>query len=349
MSWGRAPVMLAWLVVLPILVWVTVHSPRTWQQADLPLGSPLNQLARFSRRLKDTKLSPLDQDQRKQILKIIGDEYRHTQEEARSSAGPETSVADQKVMIESCHQRIVEAARSALEDRQFTVFKTMNQEFAEFSESQTGEPAWNRTAPFYHWLIDFYFFIILPLSCIRGCGGLIRDELQDDTLGFLMTRPIRRANLVVIKFLSQAAWLEMIALTEALLLFAAGGLRQIPALGSLLPLFLAAQFLAVLAWSALGLFLGQVTKRYLALALIYGLVVELGIGAIPTNINTLSLMRHLKTLLSHNAQLQSLFDWSGTGVLFPTGILLLATAIFVGLAALLFTFLEYHSTNEMQK
>ena len=31
------------------------------------------------------------------------------------------------------------------------------------------------------------------------------------------------------------------------------------------------------------------------------------------------------------------------------GVLLLAAALFVGLAALLFTFVEYHSTAEMQK
>ena len=129
----------------------------------------------------------------------------------------------------------------------------------------------------------------------------------------------------------------------------AGALREIPQLGSLLPLFLAAQFLAVLAWSALGLFLGQVTKRYLPLALVYGLIVELGIGDIPTNINTLSVMRHLRTLLSHNSALQSLYEWSGTGLLVPVAALLLASLLFVALASLLFTFREYHAAAEMQK
>jgi hypothetical protein len=119
------------------------------------------------------------------------------------------------------------------------------------------------------------------------CGALIRDELETDTLGFLTTRPLSRARLLLIKYLSQTAWLEIWMLVQALLLFAAGSLRQIPALGGLIPLFLAAQFLAVLAWGALGLFLGQVSKRYMALALLYGLIVEMGIGRIPTNINTL--------------------------------------------------------------
>jgi len=45
---------------------------------------------------------------------------------------------------------------------------------------------------------------------------------------------------------------------------------------------------------------GQITKRYLALAVVYGFIVEMGIGAIPTNVNNFSLVRHLKTLLVHD-------------------------------------------------
>src|SRR5205823_1083998 len=134
-----------------------------------------------------------------------------------------------------------------------------------------------------------------------------------------------------------------------LFLFGAGSLRHIPALSALLPLFLAVQFLAVLAWSALGTLLGQLTKRYMAMALVYGLIVEMGIGSIPTNINTLSLMRQLKTLLAHNPALQSIYEWPDKGVPLSIGALALAAAIFLTLAAMLFTFKEYHPTTEMQK
>jgi hypothetical protein len=95
--------------------------------------------------------------------------------------------------------------------------------------------------------------------------------------------------------------------------------------------------------------LGQVTKRYMALAMVYGLIVEMGIGSIPTNINTLSLMRHLKTLLAHNAALQNIYEWSVNRIPVSMGALALATGIFLSLAMLLFTFKEYHHTVEMQK
>ncbi|MGA2556037.1 MAG: ABC transporter permease [Verrucomicrobiota bacterium] len=349
LTWRRAPLLLVWLLILPFLIWATVHSPQTWNRAGLPLGEPSRQMNGFARRLARAQLPIQKAEERNQLTQIIAGEYERIQRDARSASGPETSVADQKAMIESCHTRIVEKARSLLEARQLREFQAADKEWISNAEDQVGEPAWNRTAPFYHWLVDLYFFIFLPLSCVRSCGGLIRDELQSDTLGFLITRPVKRATLLALKYAAQVLWLEMVVLVEGLFLFGAGALRHIPQLGPLLPLFLAAQFLAVPAWSALGLFLGQVTKRYLPVALVYGLIVELGIGDIPTNINTLSMMRHLKTLLSNDPALQSLYEWSGTGVVLPVGALLLGAALFLALAAVLFTFREYHAAAEMQK
>ena len=136
---------------------------------------------------------------------------------------------------------------------------------------------------------------------------------------------------------------------ETLLLFGVGRAREIPALGVLLPLLLAAQFLAVPAWSALGLLLGQITSRYMPVALLYGAVVEMGIGRIPTNINVLSLMRHIKTILSHNAALQAIYDWQPGGMFTAIAALVIAPILFLGAASLLFSLIEYHHAAEMQK
>jgi ABC-type transport system involved in multi-copper enzyme maturation permease subunit len=206
-----------------------------------------------------------------------------------------------------------------------------------------------RSAPFYHWLVDVYFFIILPLSCVRGCGALMRDELQADTLGFLVTRPASRARLLCVKYLSQLAWLQILLLTETLLLFGVGAGRQIPELGGLLPLFVAVQLLAVPAWSALGTLLGQLTSRYMAIGLVYGAIVEMGIGRIPTNINALSIMRHLKTLLSRNEALQPIYDWPADGAWLSICALVIAPILFLGVAAVLFSSMEYLPASEMQK
>lgn len=347
LSWRRAPALAGGLAILPFLVYLTVSPPGAGN-SRLPMSNQASELWQFERRLG--RNSPaLKPDQREQLRKIIQTEFERVESDWRGLKSPETSVEQQRQIVQSYFDGVLAHAKGVLDDNQFATFRIWNRESLGRSQNRISEPAWNRTAPFYRWLVDFYFFIILPLGCVRATGGLVRDELQSDTLGFLTTRPVRRATLLLMKYLCQAGWLEMVALAESLLLIGAGRLREIPSLGALLPLFLAAQFLAVLAWSALGVLLGQITKRYLALALIYGLVVEMGIGAIPTNINSLSLMRHLQSLLSHNTELQSLFQWTGGGTLFPAGMLLLASAFFLAVAAGLFTFLEYHSTEEMRK
>ena len=343
----RLPLLLVGLLALPALVYLTTPSQQTGPRRDSPLGDPAmlaNQFARQSERAR----APLSDDQRTQLRGIFTEEFARADilpVEGRSAAA---TVAREYEEIRACYARIHARAQTVLDETQFNRFRNF-EKLASQQAQQRVRPRWGRTEPFYHWLIDFYFFVILPLQCVRGCGGLIRDELQADTLGFLLTRPLSRARLLVLKYLSQTAWLQIILLVETLLLFLAGGLRQMPTLGSLLPLFLAAQVLAVPAWCALGLFLGQVTKRYLAIALLYGLIVEMGIGRIPTNINTLSLVRHLKTLLAHNPALHTLYDWTATGVPLSVGALVFAAALFLTLAALLFTFREYHQTAEMQK
>jgi ABC-type transport system involved in multi-copper enzyme maturation permease subunit len=342
------PALVAGLAVLPFLVFLTVQSPQSWKQRDnLPLPDTVFQLGQFIRRLPTN--APITKEQRDTLRAIIQNEYDRVQSDWHELKSPETSVDQQRLLVENYFNGILARAKGVLDDDQFVVFRICNRDSLSRSESRINEPAWNRTSPFYHWLVDFYFFIILPLGCVRSTGGLVRDELQSDTLGFLLTRPIRRGALLLLKFVCEVAWLEILALAEGLLLFGVGHMREIPSLGTLVPLFLGTQFLAVLAWSALGVFLGQVTKRYLALALVYGLVVELGIGAIPTNINSLSLMRHLQALLSNNNELQSLFQWSNTGTIFPASMLLLAVVLFLTASALLFTFLEYHATEEMRK
>jgi hypothetical protein len=75
----------------------------------------------------------------------------------------------------------------------------------------------------------------------------------------------------------------------------------------------------------------------------------MGIGRIPTNVNTLSMMRHLKSLLANNGALQAVYDWPIRSVAFSVVALCLGTVVFLSLAAFMFTFKEYHHTAEMQK
>jgi hypothetical protein len=347
LAWRRLPTLFLGLLALPIVIYLTTPSPEGWSQRHTLLGNPGTAVNEFAGRLRraDLQLRP---EQRQQLVDIFSDEFARSQVLPPGPRSPEADATRQKDEIKACYERIQPRVQTVLDEAQFAQFQTFARRSTALQQQRV-RVTWGRTEPFYHWLIDFYFFVILPLQCVRGTGGLIRDELQSDTLGFLLTRPLSRARLLILKYLTQTAWLQIVLAVETLLIFAAGGLRQIPALASLLPLFLAVQLLAVMVWSALGVCLGQATKRYVALALLYGLIIETGIGRIPTNINTLSMIRHLKVLLSHNDAIETIYQWTNQGLPLSLTALSLATILFLALASGLFTFIEYHHTVEMQK
>ncbi|HUD47264.1 MAG TPA: ABC transporter permease [Candidatus Baltobacteraceae bacterium] len=349
---SRLPIKLGSLLVLPALVLLTVLSPEKWTQRQNFFGNPDAQLDSFYRRLERHQI-PMEATQKAGLRQIMRDEYARAQASWSEQPGQSPDARKQRLQdhLDATGTRILERAREFLDERQMAEFQTWEQRTRETTVARLSaiQTPWGRTTPFYHWLLNFYFFIILPLTCVRACGALIRDELQADTLGFLITRPVSRARLLIVKYIAQVLWLEMLLLVETLLLFATGVERQIPGLAELLPLLLGVQFLAVPAWSALGTLLGQITSRYMATALIYGAVVEMGIGRIPTNINTLSLLRHIETLLSRNGTLEGIFVWDVGGTWTAILALVLAPFIFVGAAAVLFSIVEYHASAEMQK
>jgi hypothetical protein len=335
------------MLILPILVYLTVMPRLKWSEQHRFLGRPGGIVNGLSNRFAAANC-PLQPQQHAELLRIFQEEFLRAEDEWPSIDSADANIESQKVQIKDCYDRILQRSRSLLDDSQRALLQRLITREVQLRQERIHEPVWGRAGAFYHWLIDFYFFVVLPLNCARACGSLIRDELQADTLGFLVTRPLSRARLLILKYLSQTLCLQVALLLETLLLFLAGWLRQVPHLGDLLPLFLAAQILAVPAWGALGLLLGQITSRYMAMAFIYGLIVEMGIGRIPTNINTLSIMRHLKTVLSRNAPLQAIYDWYAGSVPLAVAALVLAPVLFLTAAALLFTFLEYHASAEAE-
>jgi hypothetical protein len=342
------------LLILPALIYLTVRLPESWAQHHSMLGSPVASVRALRAKMRQAQM-PFEAQQNRDVMAIFVDEFARAERAWRESKTPDSSTTSERAQIKACYERISKRLEDVLNDRQLAEWQTYKRQLVnEHANSNNLQrsgviPGWSRTSPFYHWLIDFYFFVILPLSCVGACGALIREELQNDTLGFLTTRPLTRAKLMVVKYLSQSAWLQIVVLAQALLLFGAGSLKQIPGLGTLLPMFLAIQFLAVFTWSALGALLGLVTKRYMAIALLYGFIVEMGIGRIPTNVNTLSMIRHLKSLLAHNAALQEVYEWPMRGIPFSLAALAFGTVVFLSMAAFMFTFREYHHTTEMQK
>ena len=202
---------------------------------------------------------------------------------------------------------------------------------------------------FHFFLAQLYLLLVVPLFCLSNFGAMIRDELQEDTMAFLITRPVSRAKLFLLKYLALAAWLQIIVLGNVLAFWVVGVWLGIPGAASLIALLAAVQFLAVLAFGALASLIGLLTQKYLVAGIVYGFIVEFGIGKIPTNINVLSISRHLKTFLAWNADLARNYGWNAEGTWFSLTMALVGTALFLLIGALLFTFKECQHADEMQK
>lgn len=198
-------------------------------------------------------------------------------------------------------------------------------------------------------IIGVYFLMLVPLACLTICGAMVRDELQSGTLSFLITRSITRARLILMQYSAQVLWIEGLAWVNASLLIAIGVWREVDGIWTLAMWLLLAQTLAVLVYGALGALIGLISRRYIVLGFFYGLVVEVGIGRIPTNIHALSMSYHLQNLMARVELVRDQFGWERGPIGFSVMVLLLGSLVFLCAALVLFTWREYHHNEDMQK
>lgn len=158
------------------------------------------------------------------------------------------------------------------------------------------------TGSFLSIALDFHLMVVVPLVCLINMAAPVRDETEQGTLSYLATRPHPRAVLFLLLHGCHLLWTEIVFLIAGLLLLASGIWLGIPDISSLVAPFLLAQAGAVLAFSGLSALAGILTRRYLLLGLLYGAIIEVGVGGIPTNINILSLSHHVRVIVSMDPQ-----------------------------------------------
>ena len=199
----------------------------------------------------------------------------------------------------------------------------------------TGGPG--RTESYLQVVLNLQLMIAMPLVCLINMAAPIRDEAEAGTLSYLSVRPIKRGVFFLLLHTAHLRWLEINFLFSGLLLLAVGFWLEIPGMIHLVVPLLLAQAAGVFAFSGLSAILGLLTRRYLILGLLYGAIVEVGIGGIPTNINALSLGHHVRVIVSAFQPAGDLLranqGQAGLSVL----VLLLVGLIAAGIASLIYT------------
>lgn len=202
---------------------------------------------------------------------------------------------------------------------------------------------------FIPWVARFYVGFLVPLLAFVSAGGAIRDDLQPGVIDYLFTRPIRRPHFIGFRFLAHVGAAQ-INHTFALLVIAGLGVyRGVPGLAEALPLLLLGQVLMLVTFSAFGFLAGMLTSRYVIIGLVYGGVVEVALGNVPTALNRLSMNRHVLGVLQPllgNSPDATRTAVAATSFSAPVtvGLLLLVAAVLLGLTALLFNLREFNSS-----
>jgi ABC-type transport system involved in multi-copper enzyme maturation permease subunit len=146
---------------------------------------------------------------------------------------------------------------------------------------------------FLSWATGFYLCFLVPILAFISAANSIRDDLGAGTTDYVLTRPVRRPAFVLFRFIAHLSCAQLDFLLALGVVIGVGFFRDVPGLWTALPRLLLAQVLVVTAFSGFGFLSGVLTSRYIIIGLVYGGIIEVGIGNVPTQLNRISMVRHV--------------------------------------------------------
>jgi ABC-2 type transport system permease protein len=155
-------------------------------------------------------------------------------------------------------------------------------------------------AAFAQWVANSYLSVIIPLTLVFLATAAFGDEWDTGTANYLVLAPVPRGLIVVGRFLAAARRALVLVLPSMVLVFLLCVAPHEGALAHYLPdagwvlLFSA---LAVLAYTAIFLFLGLWLRRSIMSAFIYWFLFDGLIGSLPSGFASISIGFHARNLL----------------------------------------------------
>ena len=192
-------------------------------------------------------------------------------------------------------------------------------------------------------MVPLFLQIVLIFVTLVDATALIREEIEDNTLPFLLTRPVSKPTVAVSKYAGYViATLALLlppvvaayAVTEA---YAGSGLGTD---ADVLAGFLAATALAAIAYGALFFFLSVAFRKPLTVGLLIGFVWESIVGSLPGSVPKLSLIYYLRSVLKDLIGVSPPFETNVSAPL-AAAILLGFALVMLVLATFLFQSMEF--------
>jgi ABC-2 type transport system permease protein len=151
------------------------------------------------------------------------------------------------------------------------------------------------------WLI--YVRFLVPVLGVFYGTSLIADEVDDKTITYLFTRPIRRSAVIIGKYLAYLICTALLLLPSVVVLFflvvPIGRGRTVGEMFPLLLNDLGMLAVGLAAYGAVFAFIGARLKRPLLVGLLFALGWEPAVGITPGYVKRLTVAYYLQALVGH--------------------------------------------------
>jgi ABC-type transport system involved in multi-copper enzyme maturation permease subunit len=146
-----------------------------------------------------------------------------------------------------------------------------------------------------------YLRFIVPVLALYYGTALVADEVEDKTITYLFTRPIRRGAVLLGKFLAYFVCTVMVVLPSLMIVYFLMGLSGATLAGTFPSLLkdLGLIMLGLLAYGGLFAWVGAQFKRPLVIGLVFVFGFEQVALIIPGYIRHLTVSYYLQSLVPH--------------------------------------------------
>jgi len=149
-------------------------------------------------------------------------------------------------------------------------------------------------------MVPLFLQVVLIFVTIVPSTALVREEIEDNTIPYLLTRPVSKPAIAGWKYAGYLATAVALLLPPLAISYAITQLSAGDPLSSDLDVLYAFSLAAVLGAAAYGaffLFLSLLVRRPLAVGLLFGFVWESIVSLLPGNVPLLSIIHYLKSII----------------------------------------------------
>jgi ABC-2 type transport system permease protein len=189
-------------------------------------------------------------------------------------------------------------------------------------------------------MVPLFLQVVLIFVTLVNATTLIREEIDDNTLPYLLTRPISKPAIATYKYLGYLIAVLILLVPPMILAYGVTEAYQGFSFTTDLDVlsgFLVATALGSAAYGGLFLFISVLFRKPLALGLLFGFVWESIVGSVPGDVPKLSVIHYLRSILKGMISGGSLAGYrtdvsaltaSGILVAFSIAMVILSIAVF---------------------